>query len=305
MITQKTTADITIKNHYTNFINSSKVELSRINKELERINKMIDIGHQYLTPRREEIRVQFGLTLDNYIEYNNKEINPISALLKKVNYIRARKVNDDNIGLSTSLYNYCQALEIKSSILERKRIIDKKVNLTFNEYQQYVFDFYSEVHKILLEGKGYIIKCVGTFHIDRYKVTKRPVRIDIAETSKNRRKLIEEGKIPYDPAMAKWCKEHNQEYNGVKFKVNKIVNHEYKIKLTDNPKNFVPKLAYININYINAKYKNLSYDEILDKYCKTLEDIYRLQVSLNVKLSLLLIKFPGYYVNFIRDVSKQ
>ena len=52
------------------------------------------------------------------------------------------------------------------------------------------------------------------------------------------------------------------------------------------------------VSYINAKYRNMTYEEILNKFCKTEDDINYLQVDLRTKLSLLLLINPGVSLRF-------
>jgi len=303
----KVSADITYKDYYNRFIEHSKSKLAKVNEELEKIQDVIDNTYQYLYPRRGEIRHTLGLTLDNYIvEFVNKEYNPLKALQNKVNYIYNKKRNDSNRHLVVSLLNYCQALERKNKVLDDKRIAEIKVNMTYTKYQEYVFDYYCKVHEVLLMGEGYkFTNGIGVISINRFKITKRPIRIDIKTTNENRKRILKNGGELYDDAIGEWCKEHNIEYNASKYKVNQIVSHVYRIYINETDRTWKTKISFWCTNYINAKYRCSTYQEIVDKYCNTLEDIFRLQVSIDIKVKLLLIKFPGYYVNFIRDVDKQ
>lgn len=299
-------ADITFKDYYHKFIENSKSEVARLNNEIIAIDAVIDRLYQYLIPRREEIHNQFGLTLDRYIEFKNKEFNPELALYKKVRYIYNKRLKDYNERDLNNLLSFTQALIKKNEIQTKLDIANEKVNMTYNKYQEYVFEYYNKVQSILLMGDAYKFNNgIGLISINRFKISKRPVRIDIKETNNNYKKIISEGKTPYDEAMAKWCEEHGYEYDGVKYKVNRVVDHVYRIYINETDKKYKCKMSFWSANYINAKYRKNTYKEIADTYCKTLEDIFRLQVSIDIKLKLLLIKFPGYFVNFVRDVNKQ
>ena len=48
----------------------------------------------------------------------------------------------------------------------------------------------------------------------------------------------------------------------------------------------------------------MSYTAIADKFCKTKEDIYNLQVDIKYKLNILLYKYPINYTNFIRNANE-
>ena len=299
-------ADITFKDYYHKFIENSKSEVARLNNEIIAINAVIDRFHQCLIPRREDIRTNYGLTLDRYIEFKTKEYNPELALYKRVRYLYNKRNQDNNDIDLSNLLNYTQALAKKNEIKVKLELATEKVNMTYNKYQEYVFEYYNKVQSILLMGDAYKFNNgIGSISINRFKVTKRPIRIDIKETNNNYKKIIAEGKTPYDEAMAEWCEEHGYEYDGVKYKVNRIVNHVYRIYINETDKRYKCKMSFWSANYINSKYRKNTYQEIADTYCKTLEDIFRLQVSVDIKLKLLLIKFPGYFVNFVRDVNKQ
>lgn len=299
-------ADITFKDYYHKFIENSKSEVAKLNNEIIAINAVIDRLHQCIIPRREDIRTNYGLTLDRYIEFKTKEYNPELALYKRVRYLYNKQNQNNNDRDLNNLLNYIQALAKKNEIKVKLEYATEKVNMTYNKYQEYVFEYYNKVQSVLLMGDAYKFNNgIGSISINRFKISKRPVRIDIKETNNNYKKIIAEGKTPYDEAMAKWCKEHGYEYDGVKYKVNKVVDHVYRIYINETDKRYKCKMSFWSANYINAKYRKNTYQEIADAYCKTLEDIFRLQVSIDIKLKLLLIKFPGYFVNFVRDVNKQ
>ena len=301
---QRISADIDIKQHYSNFINKSKVELYKIEEELKKVEFELENKHQYLFARKEEIASTIGLILDDYAEFTDKEFVSKSPLTRKTAYYKTKYKNTDTYVYLIIVTNYCRTLAKRNDLLESKYLAEIKVNLTFAEYQKYLFDYYSKVHEVLLNGEAYKTRITGSLHIDRYKF-KHPVRIDLKETGKNYRKIIKSGGLPFNQAEADWCTEHGYEYEGIKYKVNHILNYAYKIRCTDYGTKHKIKIDFIPSNYINIKYRNLTYQEIIDNYCKTLEDIYRLQVCLRVKLKLLLLKFPGMYVNFVRDVNKQ
>lgn len=300
----RVSADIDIKQHYSNFINKNKVELYRIEEELKKVENELENKHQYLSARKGEIASTIGLILDDYVEFTDKEFVSRSPLTRKTAYYKT-KYKDTNVYIYLIIVtNYCRTLAKRNNLFESKYLAELKVNLTFTDYQKYLFDYYSKVHEVLLKGEAYKTRITGSLHIDRYR-TKHPVRIDLKQTGINYREIIKSGGLPFDQAEADWCAEHGYEYEGIKYKVNHIINYFYKIRCTDYGRKHKIKLDFFPSNYINVKYRKLTYQEIVDNYCKTLEDIYGLQVCLNVKLRLLLLKFPGMYVNFVRDVNKQ
>ena len=52
------------------------------------------------------------------------------------------------------------------------------------------------------------------------------------------------------------------------------------------------------VSYINAKYRGYNYNQIIEKFCKTEDDINYLQLDLRTKLALLLIMNPGVSLRF-------
>ena len=79
----------------------------------------------------------------------------------------------------------------------------------------------------------------------------------------------------------------------------KTTNYGYSLKLENSiiirdrlPYDFKP------VSYINAKYRGYNYNQIIEKFCKTEDDINYLQLDLRTKLSLLLIMNPGKSLNF-------
>ena len=48
----------------------------------------------------------------------------------------------------------------------------------------------------------------------------------------------------------------------------------------------------------------MSYTAIADKFCKTKEDIYNLQVDIKYKLNILLYKDPTKYLRYVRTADQ-
>ena len=59
-------------------------------------------------------------------------------------------------------------------------------------------------------------------------------------------------------------------------------------------------LQYEHTEYLANKYRGMSYKQIADTVCNTIEDIYNLQLDIRYKLNILLYKYPEKCLNFMR-----
>ena len=180
------------------------------------------------------------------------------------------------------------------------RLCKKKSELTFDEYKTYLFDYYCQVHKIILEGNTYKFgHGIGTIRFRKFVFNENYRSIDFDATRKRKQEIIDAGKKVYNKLEAINAKVEGKEYDGIPYVVYKTTNYGYSLKVENSiiirdrlPYDFKP------VSYINAKYRGYNYNQIIEKFCKTEDDINYLQLDLRTKLSLLLIMNPGISLRF-------
>ena len=295
-------ADLDTKTMYLQFVNKAKIQYERLAKKVERLAKSKEDCYQYLIPRKESIATNYKLNLDDFvIEIANQTYNPELALEKKVlKLLKSNKYEDrqDIIQLA----KWCSIIKNEYNTCNELRICKKKAMLTFNDYKQYLFDYYNKVHQILLNGDAYKFSFgIGTIYFKRFKFSEEYKTIDYAATKKRKQELIDAGYIPYKKCDDMTAQSEGKEYNGIPYVVYKNDTYGYKLVFENSLFGKEKKLYdFKPVKYINAKYRGYTYEQIIKYFCKTEEDIAKLQVDIRTKLSLLLIANPGTSLRFIR-----
>ena len=293
------TADITPKTVYLKFRNKAIIEYERLVRKAERISNAKENCYKYLSARKGNIAKDLNIDLDQFYEFNNQAYNSslelesfVIKLLKK----HTKGERQDVIELA----KWCSILKNEHKTFIELRLCKKKSELTFDEYKTYLFDYYCQVHKIILEGNTYKFgHGIGTIRFRKFVFNEHYRSIDFDATRKRKQELIDSGKKVYNKLEAINAKAQGKEYDGIPYVVYKTSNYGYSLKLENSiiirdrlPYDFKP------VSYINAKYRGYNYNQIIEKFCKTEDDINYLQVDLRTKLALLLIINPGVSLRF-------
>ena len=187
------------------------------------------------------------------------------------------------------------------------KIAAKRFNVNGKQFKAYIKKYYTQVHKITLEGFGYrFSNKLGILLISFWKnpIDDKKHPVDFYASKCAKEKLIEQGLKPYSPTEAKKYAEMGIPYDGVEYRKYRDDAYFYDMRIYDSfKKDFISKPAFKKIEYISYKYKGLTYKEIADKYVNSMEDIYNLDVSLKNKISIMNIKYPNNYIKFIRTTN--
>lgn len=295
--------DVNSKTVYLNMVNKERGRINLITNKLERILDAKEKCYNWILPRKESIYKSYNIDLDNYkIEFVDKQYNSEKSLETKAIYY-LRHPNGEDRQLIIQLAKYCSLLRSEVEIQQKLEVSRIKLNMSYREFQKYLFDYYSKVHKVLLQGDAYKFgKGLGTIFLRTIDMTTGShSRIDFAKTRANKLKLLAEGKKPYNEREAKQCELENIPYDGVPYIV---MRNETKLVVLDiaNSKYFTSRgrVSFASKSYINLKYRGMSYQDIINKYCPTEESIADLQTDLYTKRSILGIMNPGIIQKFKR-----
>ena len=297
--------DIKIKDFYLRYVYNAKRDIENYNQTLNSIEETINELHKYIEEHIDVIRDKFGIDLSKFeIEWINKEYNNTEYLYKQV--IRLVKVLEDDRAVLIQLLKYCYKLKEKSNTKRLILIAEKRKDLSFKKYKELVNKYYMGVHKAVLEGFGYKYGGgIGTFIINYYKMdnpTKKT--IDFAETNKRKRELIAKGLKPYDDKDAAWFKERGIPYDGVEYRVYLDRKFYYDFTFLESKVFKKKELDYQRTEYVHLKLRGMSYQDMADQLCNTIDDIVNLNVDLKYKLNILLYKYPEKYLNFVRNADQ-
>lgn len=302
--------DVNLKSYYLQYISDANADIIKYKESLDETKEVKEQLYDYLKPSVDIIKTAYGIDLISYDkEWINKEYNTSETLYNKIvkliNDVRA----DANRVILLQLVKYCNILRAEYKYNQLIFIANTRKTIKYGTYSKYVTNYYNKVHKTVLEGMGYKFGYgIGTYCINHWKIEKdklnKTKRIDFAATNLKKKELLEKGLKPYDDKLAAWYAARNIPYDGVDYRVYKVESSFFDFTLIKSDIFTNKTLEYKRIEYINTKYRGMSYTNIADSYCKTLEDIYNLQVDIKYKLNILLYKDPNKYLNFIRNAEQ-
>ena len=295
--------DVNSKTVYLNMVNKERGRINLITNKLNRILDAKEKCYNWILPRKESIYKSYNIDLDNYkIEFVNKQYNPEKSLETKALYY-LRHPNGEDRQLIIQLATWCSLLRSEVEIQQKLEVSRIKLNMSYREFQKYIFDYYCKVHKVLLQGDAYKFgKGLGTIFLRTIDMTTGShSRIDFAKTRANKLKLLAEGKKPYNEREAKQCELENIPYDGVPYVVLRNETQAVVLDIT-NSKYFTSRgrISFNMKKYLNLKYRGMSYEDIINKYCPTEESVADLQADLYTKRSILGIMNPGITQKFKR-----
>lgn len=302
------TADTTLRDTYIQFIRKADREVGNIKRKLNRLSISKDKCYEYLTPRKGIIADNLHIELDNYDMFTNGVYDEESGLVKLCNAILRGNVNNVYRTDVIQLVKLCSILKNEYDSIKNLEYSKYKLNLTFTQYRNYLFNYFCKVHKVLLDGDAYkFTQGIGTCFIFRFKFSKDSC-VDFNETNKAKQRLIEQGLTPYSAPDAKYCEENGLEYDGVQYVVKKNLTYGYKLKFARiRGRNYSKHDNFYvveHISYRHTKYRNMSNDDVIKNYNITEKDIPDMQLDLRSKLALLIKINPGISLRYNRKYGK-
>lgn len=298
--------DVKFKNYYLQFIYSAKTDIVKYKNELEEIVINKEELYNYLDNNKQLLIESYNINLDDYkTEWINKEYNTSELLYNKVIKLFSVANEDDNKFIIVQLIKYCNTLRQEYKYNKFIELANKRSTILSSKYRVIINAYYSKVHKCILEGKGYKFGYgIGTYYIKYKKFSNRHrstvTVLDYSATAARKKELLAQGIKLYDENEAAWYKFRNIPYDGVDYRVFKNKEGEYLIRFKDSKMIKDKFLQYEHTEYLANKYRGMSYKQIADTVCNTIEDIYNLQLDIRYKLNILLYKYPEKCLNFMR-----
>lgn len=302
--------DITIKGYYLQFIHNAKIDIAEYNKNLEVIKTSKEEVYNYLFEHIEDIKDKFDIILSSYDkEWNNKEYNSSEYLynivIKKLSVIS----ETTDRSLLIQITKYCNILRNEHKYNKLIVIANKRKDIKFNTYRKYITAYYNKVHKCVLEGMGYKFSYgIGTYVINHWKLDttriKHKIHLDYAATNAKKKELISKGIKLYDDKEAAWYAARHIPYDAVDYRVYKEDTNWYEFTFIKSSIFRSSNLDYQRTEYVASKYRGMSYIQMANQLCNTLDDIYNLQVDIKYKLNILLYKYPTKYLNYVRNAEQ-
>lgn len=303
-------ADGNIKTYYLHFKSSAEKSKITYKEKLKEILLLKEELRNYVIENKNALFETYNIDLDSYEDWVNNSYETSELLYKQcMKLLRVDESGEHRIVLIQTA-KYCNILRNEYKIYKLIESCDKRINVTYKKYREYVTKYFSKVHACILRGEGYKFdKGIGIYICNYWKIDdklrKKIKKLDFDATNARKRELIAKGLKPYDDKEAVWYKARHIPYDGVEYRVYKDDSYFYDFTFVCSSLFTNYSLEYDRTEYINVKYRKLGYRELADKFCRTFEDIVNLQVDIKVKLNILLHKNPTKYINFVRNAERQ
>ena len=296
------TADIKVKEYYSEYIAKAKTDIYLYTKKLEELQATKENIDNYLEANEdkiEQLNIKYNLQFSprkGNMNFDNVYHNKVTKLLNTVEDAEDRQ-------LLIQIGRYCRCINNIAEYQDKIEKANNRSEVTYTKYRQLVELYYNRVQRCLLEGFGYKFQYgLGILSINRWKSRNPNSRVNFNETRKAKLKLIAEGKKPYNESEAKAYAEKGLPYDGVKYTVyddNKIY---YQLEL-QNSNVFSDKSLKYYKEKNTTTYRGMSYNDIANT-CKSDEDVYNLKVDLMTKVQISLIKHPENFLKFVRNAEQ-
>lgn len=293
---------LSYRQHYKMFQESNKEKKRVLEEQIKDLKLSLDNLKPVLESNKQYYKDTINVDLDKIKDY--KEGEYVTGWIKT-------KVNKSIMMADFNHPIYCLFLYAKTIVdvykLEQElEFVNKLLAYSIYEYTDILKLFYTQVHKaMILDGCAYSPGFrLGYFIIIRAKNRGRRLdkRIDYQATKELKKKIIAEGKRPYNKEEAKWCEENGIEYDGVDYKVNFYP--EY-ITAISNYQCTLPNassIRFVPSNYITAEFKKYTWDDFIERFTK--EEICELNISIQHKLNMCLRKDNILYAKYIRNETE-
>lgn len=286
-------ADINIRDNYLAFHHKSIYEHNVLEKKLIRLKNAKAETWQELIPCKEDISEHFRISLSQTLDF--------ISLGEKLSKDFRKNDNIERRDLLILLIKYCSIIINEQDCENTLAIADKKQKLTFGQYREYVFKYYSKVHKALLQGKAYRYGSgIGTLYIHRVQIVGEGNKIDFHKTKLRKEELKAKGVKLYNKYEAAQANALGLPYDGVDYRVWLRAPAYYSLRFIHS-KYFHNEYDFVPVSYIHQKYRNYNQDQLAFDICRNDNDIFDLQIDLRTKIAIYLKRNPERYVDFDRN----
>lgn len=302
-------ADINIKDYYLQFIHDAQIDAKEYKEKLDKVLEVKESVHKYLSENKERLINTYQIDITTFdLEWVEKKYNPAEHLYNRL--IKLFNITEENKDreVLTQAIKYCNILRNEDKFTKLINLCSKRKKLSLKEYKSYVAKYFIKVHECVLNGMGYRFAYgTGTFVINYWKMnpdlSEYSKKLDYAATNKKKKELLALGKKLYDEKEAQWYKARNIPYDGVDYRVYKRDHSFYEITFI---KSVILKnnFEYQRTEYSHKDYRGLTQQELAEKYCKTVEDVYPMRMDIRYKLNVMLHIDPTKYLNFIRNAEQ-
>lgn len=272
----------------------------------DELSTIIEGEHSSVTSNIAHIKDTVAVDLNNYKEFvENKYIDGKFLHVARGLYLNKKGEYE----IKSYLLDVYLLAKHQKELYDLERDVqryDKMINLKLNEYREILRAFYTQVHKKLIEGYGYVFEGeLGWTCINRCHITNGHHVLDYKATKENKAKLLAEGKRLYNKEEAEWCKQNNIPYDGVEFRIFKDNEYCYEFPLINCriPNGRKYKLTITDYRATSVRGKTNA--QLIEECNNDKNKICELPVDVKTKLSMCNEVDKTLYLNFIRNENQK
>lgn len=303
-------ADIdNIESYYHDLIKEITKKEDKAKADLIYVSNKLSIYKKVLQANYNKLIKIFNIDLNEYDEYTSYSSSTGDRLMSTcVGIAKTNRYKDVDIELIYKLINFTKNVVKLNEIKKNIKLYEKLKTLSVSKYENIIKLYMFKVHKHLLEGS--LVRFahgIGDFLINRIdnKIYASRPTVDYRATNIARKKLIDEGLLPYNKQDAEYYASKRINYNGVPYVIYKTddrYNYELINILSAIPNRY--RFKFYKTDYFPFAYRGKTYNDIYNDI-KSKEDIYNLNTDINVKLNMLLRFSPSNYIKFIRNDKQE
>lgn len=291
-------------NKYFNILEENSIALAKVIAEISAAKQFIS-KH---IPEYEDMRI----SLDKY----PKEIKDEQYDFDSDLYIKITDIFEDNKYPEhrIAIIQLIKYIEFLAKKYELEQIIEeytKYSGMYRDDYIRLLKAYYCTIANFMIKGYGYkLSKGIGTIYIEKFVWDKPRKVLNLTESTRNKKRLILEGKKIYNRKDEYMAKLFGVEYNPEDYRVYKEKSSGYRLKITKSAPSVIPLNAKpaTNLNYTFPQRKQVSGIGLADisknPAIKTMEDVYELNCGIGSKLYIADARFPEATINLLRHPVK-
>lgn len=305
-------AEYTVTEYHQLFVNKYFDILEENSIGLAKVIAEIKAAKQFILQKAPIFKDILKIDFDKYPkEIKEERYDFDSDLYQKATDIFENNKYPEHRLLVIQLIKYIEFLGRKYDFEQIIEEYTKYSSMYREDYIRLLKTYYCTIGNFLIKGYGYkLAKGTGTVYIEKFIWDKPRKVLSVAESNKNKKKLILEGKKVYNKRDEYMAKLFGVEYKPEEYRVYKEKSSGYKLKITSSASSIIPTAATpaTVMNYAIPQRKQVSGISLVDisrnPALKNMEDVYELNCGIGAKLYIADARFPEATINLLRHPIK-
>lgn len=292
-------------NKYFNILEENSIALAKVIAE-------ISAAKQFISKHTSVYKEVMKIDLSKYTkEIKDEQYDFDSDLYSRISDIFEDNKYPEHRVAVIQLIKYIEFLAKKYELEQTIEEYTKYSGMYRDDYIRLLKTYYSVVANFMIKGYGYkLAKGTGTVYVEKFIWSKPRKVLNLTESTRNKKRLILEGKKVYNRKDEYMAKLFGVEYDPEEYRVYKEKSSGYRLKITSSAPTVIPLNAApaTTLNYSIPQRKQVTGIALADitnsPSIKNMEDVYELHCGLGAKLYIADARFPEATINLLRHPTK-